>query len=423
MPKITKRAVDALRPDPAGRDVFCWDAGDGALKGFGVRLKPSGAASYLVQYRNKECRTRRLVLGRVGELTPDEARQLAADSLKEVRKGGDPSADRHAVRGAMTVAELCDLYLADAKGRIKPSTSAMDRSRIECHIKPLIGSRAVMALTRRDVERCQVDIATGKTAKPRKLGRTGRTAGGRPTAARTIGMLGTILEFAKRQGIILDNPVRGVRRFPDSKRRRFLSLDELAALGKAMRDAEALDENRTGIAAIRTLLLTGCRRNEILALPWAWLDARARCIRFEDTKSGAQLRPIGTTAANFLTSQPRRGSSPWVFAADRGDGHFVGLPRVLKRLCACAGIEGVSLHTLRHSFAAAAAELGFSELTIAGLIGHKMQGVTARYAHVPDTALLVAADRVSARIAAALDGQGTAEVVSLRERLDIASSQ
>ena len=109
MPKITKRAVDALRPDPAGRDVFCWDAGDGALKGFGVRLKPSGAASYLVQYRNKECRTRRLVLGRVGELTPDEARQLAADSLKEVRKGGDPSADRHAVRGAMTVAELCDL--------------------------------------------------------------------------------------------------------------------------------------------------------------------------------------------------------------------------------------------------------------------------------------------------------------------------
>ena len=118
-------------------------------------------------------------------------------------------------------------------------------------------------------------------------------------------MLGTILEFAKRQGIILDNPVRGVRRFPDRKRRRFLSLDELAALGKAMRDAEALDENRTGIAAIRTLLLTGCRRNEILALPWAWLDARARCIRFEDTKSGAQLRPIGTTAANFLTSQPR----------------------------------------------------------------------------------------------------------------------
>lgn len=422
MSKITKRVVDAMRPDPAGDDVFAWDAGDGALKGFGVRLKPSGIASYLVQYRNREGRGRRLVLGRVGELTPDEARQLAADRLKEVRKGGDPSADRHAARGALTVTELCDLYLADAKGRIKPSTLAMDRSRTECHIKPLIGSRAVAALTRKDVERCLTDIATGKTAKPRKLGRTGRTVGGRPTAARTIGMLGTILEFAKRQGIILDNPVRGVRRFPDNKRRRFLSLDEMTALGKAMRDAVADGENRTGVAAIRALLLTGCRRNEVLALPWAWLDAKARCIRFEDTKTGAQLRPIGTAAANFLASQPPQEDSQWVFPADRGDGHFVGLRRVLMRLCARAGIEGVSLHTLRHSFAATAAELAFTELTIAGLLGHKMPGVTARYAHVPDSALLVAADRVSARIATALDGQGTAEIVSLQERLGIASS-
>src|SRR5262249_5524996 len=96
MPKLTKRLVDALRPDCTGRDVFKWDAGDGALKGFGVRVKPSGVASFVVQYRNQEGRTRRLALGRVGELTPDEARQLAADRLKEVRKGADPSADRHA---------------------------------------------------------------------------------------------------------------------------------------------------------------------------------------------------------------------------------------------------------------------------------------------------------------------------------------
>jgi len=299
----------------------------------------------------------------------------------------------------------------------------MDRSRIECHIKPLIGSRAVSALTRRDVERCQADVAAGKTAKPRKeKGRAGRTAGGRGVAARTVGMLGTILEFAKRHGIILDNPVRGVRRFPDNKRRRFLSLDELAALGTAMREAEADGENRTGAAATRALLLTGCRRNEVLTLPWAWFDAKARCIRFEDTKSGAQLRPIGTAAANFLASQPRHEGSPWVFPADRGDGHFVGLPRVLRRLCARARLKDVTVHTLRHSFAAVAAELGFSELTIAGLIGHRMPGVTARYAHVPDGALLVAADRVAARIGAALDGQDTAEIVSLQERLGIASS-
>src|SRR5260221_11732760 len=91
MPKITKRVVDALRPDRGGKEFFRWDAGDGALKGFGIRMKPSGAASYLVQYRNKEGRTRRLVIGKVGRLTTDEARTLAVEALKAAGKGGDPS--------------------------------------------------------------------------------------------------------------------------------------------------------------------------------------------------------------------------------------------------------------------------------------------------------------------------------------------
>jgi integrase len=415
MPKITKRVVDALRPDRGGKEFFRWDAGDGALKGFGIRMKPSGTASYFVQYRNKEGRTRRLVLGKVGTLTPDEARTIAGDALKAAAKGGDPSAERHAARAAITISELCDLYVADVGGQIKASTLAMDRSRIECHVKPLIGRRTVAALTQHDVERFQADVAAGKTAKPRQEeGRGGKVSGGRGVAARTVGMLGTILEFGKRRGMISDNPVRGVRRFPDNKRRRFLSIDELAALGGAMREAMTRGENHTGIAAIRALLLTGCRRNEILSLPWAWLDMKARCIRFADTKSGAQLRPIGAAAAKQMAAQPRHEDSQWVFPADRGDGHFVGLPQVLGRICARAGLEGVNVHVLRHSFAAAAAEMGFSELTIAGLLGHTVSGVTARYAHIPDSALVAAADRVSARIAAVLDGSAGADVLPLR---------
>jgi integrase len=415
MPKITKRTVDQLRPDPAGRDRFLWDAGDGALKGFGVRVKPSGVASYIVQYRNKEGRTRRLALGRVGVLTPEEARREAGDKLKAATRGGDPSAERHAARTAMTVGELCDWYLKDAAGRVKPSTLAMDHSRIECHVKPLLGRRTVAALTLADIERFQGDVAAGKTAKPRpEKGRAGRTTGGRGVAGRTVGMLGTILEFARRNRVIAENPARGARRFPDEKRRRFLSLDELAALGKAMREAETDGENRTGIAAARALLLTGCRKMEILALPREWLDARASCLRLDDTKSGAQLRPIGADAAGHLDAQPKCDGCEFVFPADRGDGHFVGLPRVLDRRCARAGLAGVTVHTLRHSFAAVAAELGFSELTIAGLLGHKVPGVTARYAHVPDSALVAAADRVAARIAAALNGEAAADVVPLR---------
>jgi integrase len=223
-------------------------------------------------------------------------------------------------------------------------------------------------------------------------------------------MVGTILEFARQPlKLIKENPARGVRKPADGKQRRFLTLAEIAKLGEAMRAGEAAGENGTARAAIRLLLLTGFRRMEALALPRTWVDARARCIRFDDTKSGAQLRPIGGEAVRLIEAQAAK--SPWVFPAAKGKGHFVGLPKALERLCAKARLEGVTVHVLRHSFAATAAEMGFSELTIAGLLGHSVPGVTARYAHVPDTALVAAADRVSARIAMALDGGGEAEVV------------
>lgn len=419
MPKITKRYVGTLKPDPGGKDVFAWDSGDGALKGFGVRVKPSAVASYFVQYRNKEGRTRRLALGRVGTLTPDEARTLASDALKAVAKGSDPSAERHAVRGAITVSELCDLYTADAKGRIKASTLAMDKSRIETHVKPLIGRLTVRSLTTADIERMQAAIVAGKTAKPRQeKGRSGLATGGPGVAARTVGMLGTILEFAKKTlKLIKENPARGVRRPTGGRQRRYLTVEEIAALGKAMRKGEANGENETAMAVVRLLLLTGLRRMEALSLKGAWVDGRARCIRFPDTKSGPQLRPIGADAVKLLDNWTASEDCPWTFPADRGDSHFVGLPKALDRLCARAELEGVTVHVLRHTFAAVAAEIGFSELTIAGLLGHSVPGVTARYAHVPDSALAAAADRVSARITAALDGKRIeADVVPLRER-------
>ena len=416
MPKITKRTVDALRSDRNGKEVFHWDAGDGAIKGFGIRRKPSGVTSYLVQYRNKEGRTRRLVLGKVGTLTPDEARKLAGDALSAVARGSDPSADRHAVRGAVTISNLCDLYLAETKTRIKASTWASNVSRIETHVKPLIGRLTVRSLTTADIERMKADIIAGKTAKPRKAeGRGGVAAGGSGVAARTLGMVVTILEYARKSlKLIKENPARGVKKPPDRKQRRFLTVEEMAKLGQTLRETEADGGNATALAAIRLLLMTGLRRMECLTLPRAWVDDRASCIRFEDTKSGAQLRPIGKKAAQLIAAQPVRDGCSWVFPAAHGDGHLVGLPKVLGRVCARAGLNGVTVHVLRHSFAATAAEMGFSELTIAGLLGHSVPGITARYAHVPDSALVAAADRVATRIASALDGNTGAEIIPLR---------
>jgi integrase len=417
MPRITKRVVDALQSRGDGKDNFIWDAGDGSLKGFGVRKKPSGAASYVVQYRNKEGRSRRLRLGRVGTLAPDEARKLAGDALSDVAKGNDPSAERHAVRGAMTVCELCDLYLANAKARIKASTLAADMSRIESHVKPLIGRFTVRSLRPADIERMKADIIAGKTAKPRRAeGRGGVAAGGPGVAARTLGMTATILEYARKSlGLIKENPARGVKKPPDRKQGRYLTIDEIATVGQVICKAENEGGNATALAAIRLLLLTGLRRTEGLALRRAWVDGRAGCIRFPDTKSGPQLRPIGRDAVKLLEAQPLRANCPWVFPASYGDGHLIGLPKVLAGICATAGLTGVTVHVLRHSFAAVAAEMGFSMLTIAGLLGHSVPGVTARYAHMPDLALVGAADRVAARIQSALDGENDgARIVPLR---------
>ena len=191
------------------------------------------------------------MIGKVGTLAPEEARRLAGDALRAAAKGGDPSAERHAVRGAITVADLCELYLADARSRIKASTWVLDRSRIETHVKPLIGRLTVRSLTAADIERMKADIIAGKTARAR-IGRGGIATGGAATAGRTMGMLGTILEYARTSlKIIKENPARGVKKPPDRKQRRFLNIGEIAGSwgGRCARPELAAD-NATALAAI-----------------------------------------------------------------------------------------------------------------------------------------------------------------------------
>ncbi len=422
MKKVTVRTVDALKPK-RDRDVFLWD---GELRGFGVRVKPSGLKSYLVQYRNADGATRRLVLGHHGVTTAKRARDLARAKLVEVSEGLDPSAMRHMSREGWTVAEVCEWYLAEAEaerllGRkrrpIKASTLAMDRSRINTHIRPLIGSKRVHRLCLVDIEAMQADVAAGKTAKPRIGSRGGAATGGAGVAARTISTFHSILEHAVRHGLIEKNPSRGVRRIAGEARDRRLSIAEIRRLGKAVRFAEASGEHPVGLAVVKLLLMTGFRRMECLALQRTWIDLERCCVRFPDTKSGAQVRAIGSAAAKLIASQPIRSGSRYVFPADRGDGHFVGAVRVLGRVCAEAKLSGVTPHVLRHTFASVAAELGFSELTIAALLGHSARGVTQRYVHI-DEALRMAADRVADEIARLLGGKQTAANVLVDRRAE-----
>jgi len=397
MSKITKRLVDTLEPEE--KEYFVWDS---EIKGFGIRMMPTGLASYIIKYRNSEGRQRKFVLGRVGTLTPEQARKMARVKLADVSQGGDPSSERQNIRKAITVAELCDIYSEETKGRLKESSHKMDVSRMNTHVKPLIGKRTVRSLTVTDLTKMMNDIIAGKTAKPRK-GRGGITTGGERIAGSTVVMLGTMLEFARKRGIVDRNVARDVRRPKDKKRERFLSFEEIKRLGVVMRDDISETVNPIPLAAIRFALLTGYRRNEVLSLRWKYLDEENGCARLEDTKTGYQIRPIGVSAFAVLKDLPQ--SSEWVFPATHGDGHFVGLPKALARLCERAGLKDVSIHTLRHSFATTAVTMGFSELVIGGMIGHKSSSITARYAHVPDRTLVDVANQLSIKIAQLLDGE------------------
>ncbi|BDG70524.1 site-specific integrase [Roseomonas fluvialis] len=402
MARLTKRLIDSVVLPEAGQ-AFLWD---GEMRGFGLRVLPSGLKTFVLQYRTRDGRSRRLVLGRHGVLTVDQARDDAREKLVDVARGGDPAQARAQLRTGIRLNDLCDWYLEAATaghllGRsrrpIKRTTLAMDRSRIEMHIKPLLGHRQVRTLTLKDVEAAQASIAAGATAKSKGEGRGGRTRGGAGVAARTISTLHSLLEHAARHGQIDGNPARGVRRLSCAPRDRRLSRDEIRRLGAALREADAQAEHPLGLASIRLLLLTGFRRQEALGLRHEWLDFEHQCIRFPDTKSGPQVRVIGQSALVLLDRMPPRPQSPFVFPADWGEGHYTGTRLALARVCSAARLVDVTPHTLRHTFASVAGDLGFSELTIQALLGHASRGVTQRYVHL-DEAVRLAADRVSATI-------------------------
>ncbi|MCJ2061888.1 site-specific integrase [Methylobacterium sp. J-088] len=404
--KLTKRVVDAL---PTTRDDMFFDA---ELKGFGVRVKPSGSKTFLVKYAVAG-QTRRVSIGSYGAVTAEEARIRARDILGRIARGEDPASDKRSEREAPTVAELCRQYLAACekgeplgKGGRPKKTGALyvDRGRIERHILPLLGDRKVRDVTTPDLNRFVRDVTAGKTATDVKTGLRGRAIveGGKGTAARTMGLLGGILSFAVAEGIIAANPARGVRRPAYEPRQVRLSASAYAALGNALAQADQLPWQ--AVAAIKLIALTGLRRSECTDLRWEWVDLDGRCLRLADSKTGASVRPLGASAAALLEGLPRLAGSPFVFPGQRGEGPYGGLPKAWDRVTSLAGgaLDGVTPHGLRHGFAAVADDLGCTLPTISGLLGHSAGSVTARYVSKVDSALVGAADLVSGRVAAML---------------------
>jgi integrase len=338
------------------------------------------------------------------------AREEAKRILGEVVKGGDPAAAKSAKRDAATVADLCEQYFAEAEaGRLltrrqtskKASTLATDRGRIDRHIVPLLGRLSVAAVTREDIDAFLHAVADGKTAGNMKTANKhglARVSGGKGTATRTVGLLGAIFGYAVRRRMRPDNPVHGTVRFADGRRERRLSDDEYTGLGDALRLGEGASVWPAALAAARFLALTGWRSGDALGLRWTEIDLARRTATLSDTKTGKSIRPLSRAAAEVLRGLSRTGDL--VFPASRGDGRMTGFPKHWARIAKLGALAAdVTPHVLRHSFASLANDLGYSDPTIAALVGHKGRTITSRYVHSADAVLLAAADAVAKRTA------------------------
>jgi integrase len=294
---------------------------------------------------------------------------------------------------------------------------AIDRGRIERHFKPLLGTCAVTAITRIDIERFMHAVAEGKSAARVKTKRRGlaRVRGGRGTATRAVGLLGAIFTYAVREGLRPDNPVHGVIRFADGERKRRLSDNEYATLGAALRRANAEAIWPAAVAVAHFLALTGWRSGEALSLRWPDVDLARRTVTLADSKTGRSIRPLSHAACDVLRALPQL-TGELVFPATRGAGQMTGFPKLWARIAKFGELPAdVTPHVLRHSFASLAGDLSYSEPTIAALVGHKGRTITSRYVHAADAVLLAAADAVANRTAELIGEKNPeAAVVPLR---------
>lgn len=380
-----------------------WDDG---LKGFGVKVTPRGKKVFVLQSR-LHGRSIRLTIGAYGQpWSPDTARSEAMRLLGELAHGIDPRESKHKRSLEMTVEQLCEAYFRDACGHKKPATIVNERGKTKRHIVPLLGKTLVSKLNKAAIQKFVYDVEAGKTKVDERTGPRGRAivTGGPAAANRTFGLLSAILTYAVDLGLRPDNPAFGVKQFKLPEHNRYLNVDELVRLGAAWKSAEKDGINLYAILALKLLLLTGCRKSEVLGLQWSWIDIDRGIISLPDSKTGARHIRFGEAAREVLRSIPRLHGSPYVFPSTRDDGRLVGITKLWHTIRAKADLNDVRIHDLRHTFASAAVSGGESVYILASLLGHSQVRTTQRYAHLFPDSVEKAADRTSSGIAALIKG-------------------
>jgi integrase len=369
-----------------GAEAVLWDI---ELKGFGVRLQRGGAKSYVLHYRvgtGRGAPLRKLTIGRHGSpWAPEQARAEAKRLLGLVAQGKDPAGAKAEAKAAPTVAELAARFLAEhAEAKRKASTAREYRRLLEHVVLPAIGKRKVADVTRRDVER---------------LHQTRRET---PTEAnRAVACLSAMFNIAERWGLRPDasNPCRHVEKYPQRRRERFLSAEELARLGDAL---AAFNGSPYAVAAVKLLVFTGARLGEVLGMLWEWVDFDRGEARLPDSKTGAKTLHLPPPALAVLAALPRLDGNPHVIAGQKEGAALVNLEKPWRAIRKAAGLDDARLHDLRHAFASVAASSGMGLPIIGKMLGHSQPATTARYAHLASDPVKAAAAAVAGKIAAAM---------------------
>ena len=360
---LSKRTVDALSVN--GKDAIFWDRD---LPGFGVRVYPSDKKVFVVQTRAFG-RSKRVTLGEHGapNFSVADARKKATDVIGRIKTGQPPVPPEPAPDP--TVADLAQRYQREYVAmRCKPLTISHYRIMLRKHIVPALGERLVADVEYKDILAFHNSLHHMPTVANRaadilvKMFNLSDAWGWRPSGT---------------------NPARGVPRFRVEKHERFLTREELYRLGEALRAAPAERLASThAAAAIRLLVLTGCRRNEILGLRWDDLNFDTSQMRLPDTKTGTRMAPLTPAVARVLSGLSRTPNNPWVFPGRKKGTRRVNLNDSWDRVRRHAELDDVRLHDLRHTFASRALALGEGLPMIGDLLGHRMVTTTARYAHL-----------------------------------------
>ena len=383
---LSKRVVDAL-PVP-GRETVYWDR---ELPGFGVRVHPSGAKVYMVHKRSGG-KSRRVTIGDHKVWPLEAARREAGEIIARLRKGetpGRPGADSPLASGP-TIAELAELYMTEhVAKRCKPTTARSCRYILDKFLLPQFGARRLGEITPDQVATLHYRLSETPTM-----------------ANQVISLLSRLFHMAAASGDAPPggNPCRFTKKYPTRSCERFLSEQEFERLGALLRELETAGRiSKSAAAALRLLMYTGCRRNEVLTLRWEHVDLEHDELRLRDAKTGARAVPLSPTARQVLTALPRQSDNPWVFPGREPGSRLANLNASWQVVRKEAGLEDVRIHDLRHSFASRALALGESLPMIGKLLGHRKVQTTARYAHLAQDSVKAAARRIEDSLVSDLD--------------------